>query len=100
MKDEQTVDGLEIDEYGDKWWWKNGGLHRDDGPAVEFTDGYKAWYQNDEMHREDGPAVVDANGHKEWFLRGKQLTEEEHRIQVDSLEFDNMITDMCSEVTV
>jgi hypothetical protein len=28
--------GLEIDEFGDKRYWKNNLLHREDGPAVEY----------------------------------------------------------------
>jgi hypothetical protein len=27
-------------------WWFNGKLHREDGPAVEYTDGYKLWFIN------------------------------------------------------
>ena len=56
---------------GDKYWYLNGKLHREDGPAVELTGNYKAWYLNDKLHREDGPAVEHANGDKEWFLNDK-----------------------------
>lgn len=31
-----------------KKWYKNGKLHRDDGPAVEYSDGYKEWFLNGE----------------------------------------------------
>jgi hypothetical protein len=31
--------------------------HRLDGPAWEFSNGYKEWYKNGKLHREDGPAV-------------------------------------------
>ena len=31
--------GLEIDEYGTKYWYKDGKLHRDDGPAIEYING-------------------------------------------------------------
>ncbi len=68
---------LEVDEYGTKWWWLNGELHREDGPAVERSNGYKSWYLNGELHREDGPAVELANGYKEWWLNGEEVTEEE-----------------------
>ena len=59
---------------GTKRWYLNCKLHREDGPAVEYTDGYKAWYQDGKSHREDGPAVVRANGTKQWFIKGKQVT--------------------------
>ena len=34
-------------KYNDKTEWTlNGKLHREDGPACEWADGYKAWYLN------------------------------------------------------
>jgi len=56
---------------GNKEWYLNGKLHREDGPAVEWADGVKLWYLNDKLHREDGPAIERANGDKEWYLNGK-----------------------------
>ena len=34
--------------------------------------GTKRWYVNGEYHREDGPAVEWSDGDKEWFLNGKE----------------------------
>jgi hypothetical protein len=62
---------------GDKSWFLNGKLHREDGPAVEWSDGSKFWYLNNKQHREDGPAVEYNNGTKCWFLNDERLTEEE-----------------------
>lgn len=39
--------------------------------------GNKFWYLNGKLHREDGPAIERANGEKYWCINGKQLTEEE-----------------------
>ena len=64
---------------GDKSWWLNGKLHREDGPAIEGTNGYKAWYLNGKRHREDGPALEYADGDKCWYLNGVWMTEEEHK---------------------
>jgi antitoxin component YwqK of YwqJK toxin-antitoxin module len=61
---------------GSKFWYLNGKLHREDGPAVEYSDGTKSWYLNGQCHREDGPAVERSNGYKAWYLNGKHLTEE------------------------
>ena len=58
---------------GDKSWYLNGKLHREDGPAVEYANGTKSWYLNGELHREDGPAIEYADGDKEWQLNGKQV---------------------------
>ena len=53
--------------------WRNetGQLHREDGPAVEHSDGHQIWYLNGKRHRVDGPALEDANGYKSWWLNGK-----------------------------
>jgi hypothetical protein len=48
-------------------WLLNGYLHRVDGPAVEYEDGYKEWCLNGDTHRDDGPAIERANGDKEWW---------------------------------
>ena len=64
---------------GDKSWWLNGKLHREDGPAYEEANGYKSWWLNDKRHREDGPAIEYAEGDKEWHLNGREVTEEEHK---------------------
>ena len=45
-------------------------LHRDEGPAIEYSDGAKCWYRNGKLHREDGPAVIYHNGTRKWLLNG------------------------------
>ena len=62
-----------IDEDGTKHWYKDGILHREDGPAVEYTDGTKQWYRDGKLHREDGPAVEWVNGATDWYLEGVHL---------------------------
>jgi hypothetical protein len=53
-----------------KWRNREGDLHRTDGPAVEYANGYRAWYLNGLLHRTDGPAVEYANGYRAWYLNG------------------------------
>ena len=60
--------GLIIDKIGNKYWYLNGELHREDGPAIELINKDKIWYLNGEIHREDGPAVM-MNGIKEWWYK-------------------------------
>jgi len=67
---------VEVNEAG-TFWRLNGKLHREDGPAIEWSDGHKEWWLNGKRHREDGPAVEFADGAKFWYLNGKQYTEEE-----------------------
>jgi hypothetical protein len=71
-------DGPAVEESdGSKAWYLNGKLDRKDGPATEWATGNKAWYSNGKRHREDGPAMEWADGHEGWYLNGKRLTEEE-----------------------
>jgi len=35
-------------------YYFNGRYHREDGPAIEWTDGAKYWYLNGKYHCEDG----------------------------------------------
>ena len=56
---------------GSKCWYRNGQLHREDGPAVEWANGDKFWYRNGQLHREDGPAEEWADGDKFWYRNGQ-----------------------------
>jgi hypothetical protein len=62
---------------GNKFWCLNGNLHRKDGPAIEYADGTKAWYINGNCHRENGPAYEYADGTKEYYLDGIKYSEKE-----------------------
>jgi hypothetical protein len=76
--------GLIIDQFGAKRWYKNNLLHRTDGPAVIWADSYKAWYFEGKYHRTDGPAFIGADGSEAWYLNDKQLTHEEWLAAVSS----------------
>ena len=58
---------------GDKYWFINGKLHRGDGPATEFANGDKYWYINGQYHRETGPAIELVDGTSSWYINGKRL---------------------------
>jgi len=65
--------GLYINHFGGKNWYKNGLRHRLNGPAWIFsinnkTHGAKIWFINDKRHRLDGPAVEYNDGRKLWML--------------------------------
>ena len=49
---------------GDKEWYLNGLLHREDGPAIEDADGFKYWCLNG--YPTDPETIVDL-----WLMRGK-----------------------------
>ena len=59
-----------------KMWYKDGQLHREDGPAIECPDGTQYYYIDGELHRIDGPAVIYPNGKRSWFLNGIGYYEE------------------------
>lgn len=70
-------DGAAVEDTdGYKEWRLNGELHREDGPAVEATDDHKEWWIDGKLHREDGPAIEYATGHKEWWIDGESVNED------------------------
>ena len=65
---------MTTDQRGNKHWRNfDRKLHRLDGPAVEFLDGFKAWYVNGKRHRVNGPAIEDPDGTYFWYVNGKFL---------------------------
>lgn len=54
-------------------WLKNGELHREGGPAVEWPGGNKEWWVNGKVHRLDGPAIEYHDGHKSWYIEDKYI---------------------------
>ena len=44
-----------------------------------YPNGDRYWYLNDQLHREDGPAIDCASGFKAWYLNGERVTEKEHK---------------------
>ena len=75
-----------VNTYGDREWYQNGKLHREDGPAIEWSDGNREWYKNGKLHRLDGPAVEDADGYKVWYIEGKELTKKEFNNRNNKVE--------------
>ena len=69
-----------VEEDGNIHWYKDGVLHREDGPEVIWANGAKQWWHRGQMHREDGPAKETPNGNNEWWLSGAKLTEDEFNL--------------------
>lgn len=68
----------------DKFWYKDGKPHREDGPAKEYSNGTKVWYKEGLYHRENGPAYEYLDGSKVWYKEGKL-----HRINGPAREYKN-----------
>ena len=81
--EEQPI--MKVDAEGNKFWMlPNGELHREDGPAIELTNGGKEWWVNGKRHREDGPAIEHADGNKRWYVNNKL-----HRVDGPAAELAN-----------
>jgi hypothetical protein len=60
--------------YGAKIWTDSDGkIHREDGPAVEESNGSKEWYIHGVRHRLDGPAIEWSTGYRCWYVYGEKL---------------------------
>jgi hypothetical protein len=65
-------------------WYKDGLLHREDGPAYLSDDGTKKWYVHGKLHRTNGPSIISVeNDHlmqqifitEEYYLDGERHNE-------------------------
>jgi len=70
-KDNQPI--CDIDLFKIKRWILNNQYHREDGPAIEFTDGTKCWYFHGQRHRLNGPAIECSDGEEFWYYHGKYI---------------------------
>ena len=86
---------IKINKFGDKTYYLNDILHREDGPAVESANGNKAWYKNGQCHREDGPAIERTNGDKLWYKNGKLHREDGPAIELTGGEKAWYLNDKC-----
>jgi len=64
---------VEVDDKGSVFWFRErtDTFHREDGPAIEYSNGNKLWYIGGQLHREDGPAILYPDGSTEWFFKGE-----------------------------
>ena len=84
----KTKPVCEVYANGDKRWYLNDKLHREDGPAAENADGSKYWCINDKLHREDGPAAEYADGYKAWYINGKKYEPSAHEIIIYKMKYE------------
>lgn len=72
--------GKYIEPNGTIRWYKNGHIHREDGPAIIYSDGQQEWYLNGKLHRTDGPAIIYTDGVERWFIDNIELTKKKFQI--------------------
>ncbi len=54
-------------------WYKEGKLHREDGPAHVHAH-FTAYYYEGKLHRIGGPAITSASGPKQYWIHGQRMT--------------------------
>jgi hypothetical protein len=73
-------------------WYRNGKLHRDDGPAMQEEE-FDKWYKNGELHREDGPAIYINHDHgdveSKYYLNGIEYQKENFENAKKKLHLNN-----------
>lgn len=60
---------------GTEKWYKNGILHRSNGPAIIDKKGNKYYYYEGKRHRLNGPAIIKASGSTEWYIHGEKIVD-------------------------
>ena len=63
-------------------YYKNGKLHREDGPARVWDHGLYEWWLNGELHCETGPCVYFSNDNRvrvadAYYVHGANLSKQE-----------------------
>jgi len=54
---------------------------------VKVTENSTTWFNLEgKLHREDGPAVEYTNGYKSYYIKGRNLTEEEFNNRTKTCE--------------
>ena len=65
-----------------------------------YAGGDKEWYLNGKLHREDGPAVEYSYGTKYWYLNGKEVTKEEVMDPVEEMTIEEICKALGKQVKV
>lgn len=105
MELENTVERYKKEEGGkiydilitptkDKQWYYKGQLHRENGPAVEVSNGGERWLRYGQLHREDGPAIIYADGNKGYYLFNTWYTYNTWKEKVEPLSKKNIINEL------
>ncbi len=78
------------------YWYKFGKIHRDGGPAVDWGNGEVSWYRKGVYHREDGPAV-EWEGENVWYVNGIKATSERPflKLLIDFKIYDKKISSLA-----
>ena len=56
------------------FYFVNGVIHREDGPALKHINGTKEWFINGKRHSLDGPAIEWHTGNVEYYIEGVEYS--------------------------
>jgi len=62
----------EVRSNGDVLWRQNGTYHREDGPAITWSDGSQFWFRHGLAHREDGPMAEYSQAYADKHYDGQR----------------------------
>lgn len=62
-------------------WYKDGILHRANGPAVIHKNS-RIWYYEGKLHRLDGPAIVNLGEAKQYWIDGVRYSPKEYKKEI------------------
>jgi hypothetical protein len=74
-----------------EYYNEQGQLHREDGPAIIFSNGRKQWWINGKLHRVDGPAIEWSDGSKSWFLKGEKYSEQDWSHEITNIKLKRIL---------
>lgn len=67
------------------------------GPVYN-SNGNVFWYLNGKLHREEGPAIEYVKGNRKWYLYGVEYTENEHKTKMRTIIFNRNIENSLDNV--
>jgi hypothetical protein len=85
-EERKNFTGIVKTDSGSISYFKNGFLHREDGPARIFPEGYQGWHLEGKFHNLNGPARIYPNGSEEYWVYGKKTTKEAVNLLKDMLK--------------
>lgn len=73
-------------------WYKEGIIHREDGPAITFRKN-EYWVLNGEFHRIGGPAVTQTCGPKLYYINGQKYSPKQYKWEMDRRKRKGLINE-------
>ena len=63
-----------------------------------YPNGSKFWFLNGKLHREGGPAIEWYDGAKRWYLNGKKYSFEDYVMELEKLGLNEKVVDCLFQI--